>query len=439
MVIYSATVERQREYGVLKAIGARNALLYRTVLTQALLVASVGALTGVGLAAGIAQLIMTLRPQFLIVLNLPRSPALYSPAWPWRSWRRWFPFVRSPGSLGEIFPEVRPMLRIALRNLFQNKVRLAIAVGGVALALMLIVALDAVVGGAGGEAHRLHRLLRRGYLRRSVGRAEHAWPPRRFLCRSKVRYAPSLALRSVTPVLYLTNLVVSGENRHLAYVIGVPPSGCRRALAHRRGQKRCRDARRSSIAGSPSSPGSGWATRSKSWARVHGCRPVGRHSQSDQLGRVHRTGRFRSPARGRRHRKLCAGDGRARQSPEVVARQIEALVHDVTAADAPGVRRPGAQGDQRYEHRRDPIMNLIGVLIGIAVMALTVYTATLARRAEYGVLKALGARTRSQRGARTGADQCGDRFVLSLAFTLALAAIVPLMGANLFLQVRAAR
>jgi hypothetical protein len=39
------------------------------------------------------------------------------------------------------------MLRIAIRNLFQNKVRLLIAVGGVALALMLITALDAVVGG----------------------------------------------------------------------------------------------------------------------------------------------------------------------------------------------------------------------------------------------------------------------------------------------------
>ena len=36
------------------------------------------------------------------------------------------------------------MLRIALRNLFQNKVRLLISVGGVALALMLILALDAV-------------------------------------------------------------------------------------------------------------------------------------------------------------------------------------------------------------------------------------------------------------------------------------------------------
>jgi len=69
MVIYSATVERQREYGVLKAIGARNGVLYRTVIMQALVVASVGALAGIGLAAGIAQLIMALRPQFLIVLE----------------------------------------------------------------------------------------------------------------------------------------------------------------------------------------------------------------------------------------------------------------------------------------------------------------------------------------------------------------------------------
>jgi len=69
MVIYSATVERQREYGVLKAIGAHNAILYRTVLMQALVVASVGALAGVGIAAALAQLIMALRPQFLIVLE----------------------------------------------------------------------------------------------------------------------------------------------------------------------------------------------------------------------------------------------------------------------------------------------------------------------------------------------------------------------------------
>jgi putative ABC transport system permease protein len=69
MVIYSATIERQREYGVLKAMGARNRVLYRTVVTQALVVASTGAAVGIGLASGVAQLIMMLRPQFLIVLE----------------------------------------------------------------------------------------------------------------------------------------------------------------------------------------------------------------------------------------------------------------------------------------------------------------------------------------------------------------------------------
>lgn len=69
LVIYTATVERQREYGVLKALGARNGVLYRVVTTQAFMVTSTGSLAGVGLAFGAAQLIMTLRPQFLIAFE----------------------------------------------------------------------------------------------------------------------------------------------------------------------------------------------------------------------------------------------------------------------------------------------------------------------------------------------------------------------------------
>ena len=38
------------------------------------------------------------------------------------------------------------------------------------------------------------------------------------------------------------------------------------------------------------------------------------------------------------------------------------------------------------------LMNGFGFLVGLAVMALTVYMATLARRAEFGTLKAIGAR-----------------------------------------------
>ena len=40
------------------------------------------------------------------------------------------------------------MLRLAYRNLFQSKVRLAMSVGGVALALMLVLALDAILTGS---------------------------------------------------------------------------------------------------------------------------------------------------------------------------------------------------------------------------------------------------------------------------------------------------
>ena len=67
LVIYTATVERQREYGVLKAIGARNGLLYRVVTIQALIAAGAGSTLGVAFAFGAAQVIMSLRPQFLIV------------------------------------------------------------------------------------------------------------------------------------------------------------------------------------------------------------------------------------------------------------------------------------------------------------------------------------------------------------------------------------
>lgn len=70
LVIYTATVERQREYGVLKAIGASNGVLYRVVTTQALAAGLFGALAGWLLAYGVAQGIMILRPQFLITLDL---------------------------------------------------------------------------------------------------------------------------------------------------------------------------------------------------------------------------------------------------------------------------------------------------------------------------------------------------------------------------------
>ena len=69
LVIYTATVERQKEYGVLKAVGARNRTLYGVVTTQALITAGLGSALGVGLAYGASWIIVTLRPEFLVAIK----------------------------------------------------------------------------------------------------------------------------------------------------------------------------------------------------------------------------------------------------------------------------------------------------------------------------------------------------------------------------------
>jgi len=69
LIVYTATVERQREYGVLKALGAPNRVLYGVVLAQAALAALLGTALGIGLAQAASALIMAARPQFLVVLQ----------------------------------------------------------------------------------------------------------------------------------------------------------------------------------------------------------------------------------------------------------------------------------------------------------------------------------------------------------------------------------
>jgi putative ABC transport system permease protein len=69
LVVYTATLERRREYAVLKAVGGRNPVLYRTVLLQALMAALAGALIGGLLAGAAGWLITAIRPEYLVVLR----------------------------------------------------------------------------------------------------------------------------------------------------------------------------------------------------------------------------------------------------------------------------------------------------------------------------------------------------------------------------------
>lgn len=69
LVMYTATAERRREYGMLKAVGAEDRTLYAIVLSQALIATFAGSVAGVLLAAAAGRLIMSSRPQFLVVIE----------------------------------------------------------------------------------------------------------------------------------------------------------------------------------------------------------------------------------------------------------------------------------------------------------------------------------------------------------------------------------
>ncbi len=69
LTIYTATQERAREYGTLKAIGIRNRRLYGLVLRQALIATVVGSVLGVLLALAGALAIPALNPRFVIAIE----------------------------------------------------------------------------------------------------------------------------------------------------------------------------------------------------------------------------------------------------------------------------------------------------------------------------------------------------------------------------------
>lgn len=69
LTTYTATVERAREFGVLKAIGASGGFLYRVVLSQSLTVGVLGSLAGIAAAVAATHLIRDAVPEFITVLR----------------------------------------------------------------------------------------------------------------------------------------------------------------------------------------------------------------------------------------------------------------------------------------------------------------------------------------------------------------------------------
>lgn len=69
LLVYTMTIEKSREYGVVRAIGASNAYLYRIVLFQALAVSVAGFAVGAALSPPLISLMQKLVPEFVSVIT----------------------------------------------------------------------------------------------------------------------------------------------------------------------------------------------------------------------------------------------------------------------------------------------------------------------------------------------------------------------------------
>lgn len=328
------------------------------------------------------------------------------------------------------------MLRLGVRNLFQSPTRLVISVGGVALALMLVLSLDAIfvgmerqlsayIEGNGADVFVAQSGVRNMHMASSS-------LPRTVV--AEVARVDGVA--EAAPLAFVSAAVSSGDQQYLAYVIGLPPEA---ALG-----------RPDSVTAGSHMIGSGEVVIDGPVARAgvavgDDVTILGRTFRvagvSHEYGSVFNSFAFVPLEAFRDYGSDAISFVLVRAQPGVapsaLAERIEAEVRDVTAT----VR--GDFAAQEIKVINDmatgvvAIMDAIGFVIGLAVMALTVYTATNARRAEYGILKALGART--ARLCRVVITQAIVTVALGLsfgvAFTLLVGEIVPRTGTQLSLAV----
>ncbi len=69
LTIYTATVEKSREYGILKAEGFTNPFLYRVVFEQSMITGTLGFLVGAGLTVLVAPFAQDAVPQFVVFVR----------------------------------------------------------------------------------------------------------------------------------------------------------------------------------------------------------------------------------------------------------------------------------------------------------------------------------------------------------------------------------
>ncbi len=288
------------------------------------------------------------------------------------------------------------MLRLALHNLIQNKTRLIVSVGGLGLALTLILFFGAVFTGA---TSRLTLYVDRAGADvwvsqqgvRTMHMSQSALPAG---VTEQVKQVPGV--QEAVPILYATDMIQANGKESIAYVFGVPDDA---PLGRPWG-----------IVSGQDMPGPGEVIIDHAIAKKTGVsvgdevtvlgqqlKIAGLTSDTSSLVssvsvvRMEDFARARGAAQGVSFVLVKIVPG---EFPAAVAERISERVGGVTVQ----TRQQFAKEEQALVKDMSAdilsIMNDAGLLTGLAVLVLTIYIATIQRRREYGVLKALGVRNR---------------------------------------------
>ena len=284
------------------------------------------------------------------------------------------------------------MFRLAVANLVQNKTRLLISVVGVGLALTLVLFFGAIFTGAQARLtvyvdHAGADIWVSQEGVRTMHLSESALP---VSIVEEVKTVPGV--EQAVPILYTTGMIEANGKESIAYVFGVPPD------APMGGPWR--------IVEGASAPGPGEiiidrAIASQMDVRV-GDQVTAVGQQMTIAGLTSGTSsivsspafvRFDDFARARGQGqivsfvlvKVSAGEA----ASAVVAR-IQGQIGGVTVQTREEFASEERKLVQDMSADIISIMNTAGYLTGLAVVVLTIYIATVARRKEYGVLKAMG-------------------------------------------------
>lgn len=333
-------------------------------------------------------------------------------------------------------------LLLARRNLGQNRVRFTASIGGVALALSLVLALDAIFAGVSNQLTAyIDRAGADVWVSQAGVRNLHMVAS--FMPASVTAEVQAVeGVADATPILEATDSVAAGEERAVVYVVGLPAGatmGGPWEVVEGSSEVQAGEvvvdqgfARRAGVGIGDS------VTILGAEARIVGL-SEGTASLVNAVAFVS-IDAFRAAHGGAPIVSFVLVRTRQGANPAVVATAIERDVTGVTA------QARGAFADQERRLVMDmsadviSIMNAVGFIVGLMVVALTIYVATLSRRREFGALKAIGAPNRFLYGVvlTQAVLSVLIGFAMGVAFTGVLGLVVPRTGLELELSITVA-